>query len=103
MMAVHYAPNTVAFLCPQETLTQMVDELCSQGKQIGLLTFSAQFADLPCQYNLQLPAVAEHYETAFYNALRELDNLALDHILIEQPPATEAWAAVNDRLEKATV
>jgi L-threonylcarbamoyladenylate synthase len=27
----------------------------------------------------------------------------LDSILIEQPPNNEAWAAVNDRLEKATV
>lgn len=103
MMAVHYAPNTVAFLCPGDTFISMVDELCSQGKQIGVLTFSAQFADLPCQCCLQLPADAMHYEAALYNALRELDKMHLDNILIEQPPLSEAWAAVNDRLEKATV
>ena len=103
MLAVHYAPNTLALLCPPETLTDLLDELCAQGKQIGLLTFSSCFANLPCQYNLQLPTDAEHYEAALYDALRKLDNLALDQILIEQPPSSEAWTAVNDRLEKATV
>ncbi|NBV75159.1 MAG: threonylcarbamoyl-AMP synthase [Methylococcaceae bacterium] len=103
MMAVHYAPNTLALLCPGTTFADMVDELCSQGKQIGILSFSPQFADIPCQQSIQLPADAEHYEAALYNALRELDKLALDNILIEQPPDSEAWAAVNDRLEKATV
>ncbi len=103
MMAVHYAPNTMALLCPAETLISMIDELCAEGKQIGVLAFSTEIANLPCLNILQLPDQAEHYEAALYSAMRELDNLALDSILIEQPPNNEAWAAVNDRLEKATV
>ena len=103
MMAVHYAPNTMALLCPAETLITMIDELCAEGKQIGVLAFSTEIANLPCLNILQLPDQAEHYEAALYSAMRELDKLALDSILIEQPPNNEAWAAVNDRLEKATV
>jgi L-threonylcarbamoyladenylate synthase len=103
MMAVHYAPNTMALLCPAETLISMIDELCAEGKKIGVLAFSTEIANLPCLNILQLPDQAEHYEAALYSAMRELDKLALDSILIEQPPNNEAWAAVNDRLEKATV
>jgi L-threonylcarbamoyladenylate synthase len=49
-----------------------------------------------------LPLQAEAYEAALYAALRELDALQLDSILVEQPPEEESWSAVNDRLSKAT-
>ncbi|CAD6881751.1 Threonylcarbamoyl-AMP synthase (EC 2.7.7.87) / SUA5 domain with internal deletion [Methylomonas albis] len=103
MMAVHYAPNTMALLCPADTLIAMTDDLCAKGKHIGILAFSAEIAEIPCLHLLRLPADAELYEPALYSSLRALDNLQLDTILIEQPPDSEAWAAVNDRLDKATV
>jgi len=102
MMAVHYAPNTMAMLCPAESLITMIDELCAKGKNLGILAFSPAMAETPCEHLIRLPEQAENYETALYSALRELDNLQLDMILIEQPPENEAWAAVNDRLGKAT-
>jgi L-threonylcarbamoyladenylate synthase len=103
MMAVHYAPETLALLCPADTLISMIDDLCAQGKNIGILVFSPAMYSLPCSNLQRLPEQAEHYETALYSALRELDKLQLDMILIEQPPDIEAWAAVNDRLSRATV
>ena len=103
MMAVHYAPHTMSLLCPADTLIAMVDDLCAKGKNIGLLVFSTAMSKLPCRHLLRLPEQSEFYETALYSALRELDKLQLDMILIEQPPDNEAWAAVNDRLGKATV
>ncbi|WKJ90076.1 L-threonylcarbamoyladenylate synthase [Methylomonas montana] len=106
MMAVHYAPHTMALLCATDTLIAMIDELCGKGKKIGILAFSQTISKLPsCPYQhlILLPEQAEHYEAALYGALRELDNLQLESILIEQPPDSEAWAAVNDRLSKATV
>lgn len=103
MMAVHYAPNTMALLCPADTLLTMIDELCANGKNIGILAFSPSVALAPCKHLIHLPETSEHYETALYSAMRELDKLQLDMILIEQPPENEAWAAVNDRLSKATV
>jgi L-threonylcarbamoyladenylate synthase len=105
MMAVHYAPHTMALLCSTNTLIAMIDDLCAKGKNIGILAFSQTISSVPCpsQHLIRLPDQAELYETALYSALRELDNLQLDTILIEQPPDSEAWAAVNDRLSKATV
>ena len=37
-----------------------------------------------------------------YAALRELDAAGCQAILIEAPPAEPAWAAVNDRLRRAS-
>lgn len=103
MLAVHYAPNTMSLLCPPGTLNAMIDEFCSKGKQIGILVYSPAAAQAPCRHLIRLPEHAEHYESELYSSLRELDKLHLDTILIEQPPSDEAWAAVNDRLSKATV
>lgn len=103
MLASHYAPNTPAFLCSADTLPALLDEQRNLGKQVGVLAFSAELSQLSCRHLLQLPTQAEDYEAALYRALRELDQLALDSILVEQPPAQEDWMAVNDRLGKATI
>ena len=103
MLASHYAPNTPAFLCTADTLPALLDEQRSQGKQVGVLAFSAELSQLSCRHLLHLPAQAESYEAALYSALRELDQLQLDSILVEQPPEQENWMAVNDRLGKATL
>jgi len=103
MLASHYAPNTPAFLCPAEILLTQLNQRQSQGERVGVLTFSPGLTNLSCKYVLHLPEQAEEYEAVLYNALRELDQLQLDSILVEQPPDLEEWMAVNDRLGKATV
>lgn len=103
MLASHYAPSTPAYLCATEELLTMFDAQSSQGKHIGILLMSAELQSLPSAHTLQLPHEAEHYEAALYSALRKLDSLGLDTILIERPPVGEEWMAVNDRLSKATV
>jgi L-threonylcarbamoyladenylate synthase len=103
MLATHYAPNTPAYLCDAADLQMLREQACSEGKQVGVLVFSAGLADSPLQHVLQLPSEAEQYEPALYSALRDLDALGLDSILVERPPEQEAWMAVNDRLSKATV
>ena len=51
---------------------------------------------------IRMPKRADDYAKVLYAALRELDSLQLDIILVEQPPETEQWRAINDRLCKAT-
>jgi L-threonylcarbamoyladenylate synthase len=48
-----------------------------------------------------LPAVAAKYAHDLYASLRALDAAGADVILVEQPPQTPGWAAVNDRLRRA--
>ena len=103
MLAAHYAPQTPSLLCDRALLIDEFDRLCAQGQCVGVLSFSAELADWPCEHKRHLPDKPEDYETGLYHALRELDKLPLDTILVERPPIEDAWIAVNDRLGKATV
>ena len=103
MMAIHYAPITPALLCSTASLSAIIADLIKQGKRIGLLT---SYTDLGNQSSLgaiiRMPEQAEAYARVLYSSLRELDSLHLDVILVERPPQTETWRAINDRLAKAT-
>ncbi|MCK9635315.1 MAG: L-threonylcarbamoyladenylate synthase [Methylobacter tundripaludum] len=101
MMAVHYAPTTPAMRCRAELLPDRIQHLTAAGKKIGVLNYRLDIAETGQVRILRLPEQAASYAQSFYTALRELDNLQLDIILIEQPPQTEAWRAINDRLGKA--
>jgi L-threonylcarbamoyladenylate synthase len=101
MMAVHYAPTTPAMRCTAELLPNKIKQLIAEGKKIGLLSYRLDIAETAQIHVLRLPEQAADYAQSLYAALRELDNLKLDIILIEQPPQTEAWRAINDRLGKA--
>lgn len=103
MLATHYAPETKALLCDRNHLMNLYDEKTAKGQRVGLLVYSLSMQDRGCIFLRQLPSKAKDYEPALYRALRELDKSKLDIILVEQPPETETWSAVNDRLRKATV
>ncbi|MGR9044005.1 MAG: L-threonylcarbamoyladenylate synthase [Gammaproteobacteria bacterium] len=103
MMKVHYAPVTPAQLCGGEQLSEIVRALSARGQRIGVLTYRQQIKEAPDVRVIPMPQQAEDYARAMYAALREMDGMHLDRILVEQPPETELWRAVNDRLSKATV
>jgi L-threonylcarbamoyladenylate synthase len=79
-----------------------VGKLCYDRKKIGLLSYKQQL-NINSQVSIiNMPKEANTYAQNLYAALRELDSLQLDLILIEQPPESELWQAINDRLFKAT-
>ena len=103
MMAIHYAPITPALLCSATSLAAIIADLIKQGKKIGLLTCHTDLSnDSHLGAVIRMPAQADAYARVLYSSLRELDSLHLDLILVEQPPQTELWRAINDRLAKAT-
>ena len=102
MMTVHYAPVTVAILCPADRLPEIIQKLIFRNKKIGILAYSREQAENRLIRIIRMPEQADDYAQALYASLRELDSLQLDMILVEQPPNTEAWRAINDRLCKAT-
>lgn len=103
MMEVHYAPVTVAMLCPGDCLQETIQKLTAQDKKIGILAYRAKSAENPQIHIIRMPEHADQYAQALYASLRELDSFQLDMLLVEQPPDTESWRAINDRLGKATV
>jgi L-threonylcarbamoyladenylate synthase len=51
---------------------------------------------------LQMPAEPREYAAVLYERLHEADAQGWDWIAIEQPPSTEEWSAIRDRLERAS-
>lgn len=101
MMDIHYAPITPALRCSLEDLAGSIEMLTVNHQKIGLLTYAAVAENTQVTV-ICLPNDSDAYAQGVYAALRALDQLQLHTILVVQPPETEAWRAVNDRLSKAT-
>lgn len=90
----HYAPGTPTQRFQQVPTMALQDPRCA-----WLWCGPAQPSVGPA---LDLGADPERYAQGLYAALYELDNLGLDRLLIQTPPPGEAWAAVHDRLARAS-
>ena len=50
---------------------------------------------------MALPAQPEGYAQGLYAALRQMDAVGADVIIVERPPQEAAWTGINDRLRRA--
>ena len=82
----HYSPRTRVRLA--ESLTPA---------EAGLV-----FSDPFPGPQIQMSPDPRQYAASLYASLAELDRMGLQEIVIQRPPQTEEWEAVNDRLSKAT-
>ena len=92
----HYAPRTPARLVPTHRLDQ---EISTWKERVAVLAFSRP--DERVDYWLRMPREPQGYAQKLYAGLRELDGAGCALILVEAPPASPEWAAVNDRLSRA--
>ncbi len=93
----HYAPKTPARLVPTHDLDKQIAKLESRA---AVLAFSRP--DERVDFWLRMPRDPADYARKLYAALRELDSADREQILIEAPPDAPEWAAVLDRLRRAT-
>lgn len=103
--ARHYAPRTPLELSADPA--GRVIELLAAGRRVGLVTTAA---DDPATRALAaghelvvvpMPNEPEPYARLLYATLHALDQRALDRIVVEAVPDTEAWKAIRDRLHRA--
>ena len=100
MMRIHYAPTTPAMLCEHDAIPHFMQ--ANPQMRIGVLC-CGEALDSPQHGSvISLPANPVIYAQHLYAKLRELDALKLNVILVQTPPQTEDWRAINDRLAKAT-
>jgi L-threonylcarbamoyladenylate synthase len=91
----HYSPHTPAYRYDGQVQVTpgsgvIVLGLFYRRRQLG----NAMFIEMP-------PDPAE-YGRHLYEALRELDAMGLERILVQMPPEEPVWIAVRDRLMRAT-
>lgn len=91
----HYAPATKVELVEADALAEPDPEaaalaLASTPDPGGFMAWTT------------LPDEPAAYARGLYAALRHLDSLDAERILVQRPPAASAWSAVHDRLKRAT-
>ena len=102
MMDSHYAPVTPLELYRAEDMVLRVQHLTELKHKVVVLTLGKKIAALdPSIRQFAMPAQAEQYAHDLYAALHSLDQAGYDYLLLESPPASAAWLAVNDRLQRA--
>jgi L-threonylcarbamoyladenylate synthase len=96
---VHYAPRAQVRLVRR---VEMLETLSShKGRRIGVLALEVSVPRLNQALQRVVPVVAAQYAHDLYGALRALDAQNVDVILVEAPPQTPGWQAINDRLARA--
>ena len=94
--ARHYAPRTPAVRAGPDEIGAMVAE----GRGFILLRSRDEFGK--AEAIAVMPGDPMGYARDFYSVLRRLDGLSLRKIVIEMPPDEPGWAAVRDRITRAT-
>jgi L-threonylcarbamoyladenylate synthase len=98
LLESHYAPRTALRLIPS-------DKISSTAATAGPRTVMMCLRDIPIPSSIDriiMPPNPVDYGVRLYATLRELDQGQYDLILAELPPAEESWAAVHDRLGRAS-
>ena len=98
----HYAPRTPASLVASDALRAELVQLSDRDERVAVLAWRAKPPEDFDGVWLAAPPDADAYARTLYANLRALDAAAVDAILIEQVPEGYAWAAIRDRLARAT-
>jgi L-threonylcarbamoyladenylate synthase len=100
--ARHYAPRTPLMVLEADLLIELASSLIRQGKCVAVLARSAQQPLLQGLTWIGAPSDARGYAQHLYANLRRLDEAGCDAILAEAAPDEAEWAAVRDRLARAS-
>jgi L-threonylcarbamoyladenylate synthase len=101
-LASHYAPRTPSTLVSGEALRAELAQLADRDERVAVLARDVAIPEAFDGLWIRAPRDAVAYARALYANLRALDAAGADAILIEGVPADPAWAAVRDRLMRAT-
>ncbi len=102
-LAAHYAPRTALQLVASDELAARAMALVAQGPRVAVLGRTAGATHSVVGVTVWRAAANDpaRYAHDLYANLRDLDHAGCDIILVEAPPAIEAWRAVADRLQRA--
>jgi L-threonylcarbamoyladenylate synthase len=94
----HYAPRTPVTMVEHDALAATVAQLQAKGLNVAVIGHSSTAAG---DSRHVLPAEPVGYAFGIYAALRAMDLVGADVILVETPPESAAWLGVNDRLRRS--
>ncbi len=96
----HYAPSTKLEILKRDQIESRLEELSPQPAAV-MASFDPRKTHPNALLFLPSPDTPQGYAHILYEALHQLDKAHCSRILVEEPPQTADWAAVNDRLGRA--
>lgn len=102
-LKAHYAPHTPVELVSGRRLGDLITgEGLAPTDRWAVLSFVPAPAGLVPQLTwYTLAGQPQAYAQALYATLRALDREGYERIVVQRPPDTAAWSAVNDRIGRA--
>ena len=98
----HYAPMTPLLVISTTKIKKIISTLISNQSTIFLWGFSKlEIKSKKVTFRVA-PTSSVDYGRILYRMLNDLDLKGFDYLVFERPPMTEEWAAINDRLSKAS-
>ncbi|WP_058022823.1 L-threonylcarbamoyladenylate synthase [Pseudohongiella spirulinae] len=97
----HYAPLTPLSLVTRQSLQQQLEQSADSQSRIAVLSMTAQPLTFKGTAWKMMSNTCKEYGQQLFSTLRELDRLQCEKIIVESPPSTPEWEAVNDRLARA--
>ncbi|CAN1524906.1 SUA5 Putative translation factor (SUA5) [Methylophilaceae bacterium] len=98
--ALHYSPRTPLLLFNDRASLMLGSEKCQQsGLSCAALLIGP--GDQPNCPTTRLNSVPAEVAEQLYSTLHDLDELKVDRLLVQLPPASPEWVAVLDRLQRA--
>ena len=97
----HYAPRTPLVLLPPDAVIFAVRDALARDERIAVLAPMACPIDDRRIVWQQVPGDPAGFAHDLYANLRRLDEAGCTRIVVQRPPAADAWLAVADRLRRA--
>ncbi len=99
---IHYAPATPLELVASDELEVRAGSLAGREDKVGVLAMRPPLHAQRHMTWINAGKKPDAYAHHLYNHLRTLDRVGCVRILVQTPPADERWAAVLDRLTRAS-
>jgi L-threonylcarbamoyladenylate synthase len=99
---IHYAPLTPLEIVAPDQLEARAGALAAGEDKVGVLAMRPPLNAQRHMTWINAGKKADTYAHNLYNHLRTLDRVGCVRILVQAPPNDERWAAVVDRLQRAS-
>jgi L-threonylcarbamoyladenylate synthase len=100
--ALHYAPSTPLEIVSSDDLEVKAAEIVSRQEKVAVLAMRPPLHTTRSMTWINAGKKADTYAHNLYNHLRTLDRAGCAKILVQELPQDERWAAILDRLQRAT-
>jgi L-threonylcarbamoyladenylate synthase len=99
---LHYAPSTPLEIVSSDELEVRAEEITARDEKVAVLAMRPPLQTQRHMTWINAGKKPEAYAHNLYNHLRTLDGIGCSRIFVQALPEGERWAAILDRLQRAS-